>query len=71
MKSIIKLSLVVVLFCSTSFADDGSMGHGGKTCTGTNCLIENQEIDTNNTDQKQSDNSVLEFVKDYLISIFG
>ncbi len=80
MKSTIKLFLVVVLFCSTTFADgnmggggftDGNMGGGGKTCT-SNCLVQNPNVDTkNDTDQKQSEDSILDFVKEYLFSVFG
>ncbi len=77
-----KLFLVVVLFCSATFADegnmgnggftDGNMGNGGKTCT-SNCFVENQDVETtkNDTTQKESDNSILDFVQDYLFSIFG
>lgn len=67
-----KLFLVVVLFCSATFADEGNMGNGGKTCT-SNCFVENQDVETtkNDTTQKESDNSILDFVQDYLFSIFG
>ncbi|HQU81525.1 MAG TPA: hypothetical protein PKY59_00275 [Pyrinomonadaceae bacterium] len=77
MKNTIKLFLVVVLFCSTVFADgsmgaggftdDGSMGAGGRTCT-VNCS--KSTVNPNST-EKNSTNSVFEIVSEYLISIFG
>lgn len=78
MKSTIKFFLVIVLFCSTAFAegnmgsggigDDGNMGSGGKTCQ-TNCSNDDQE--DNEDDSDESDNLILDFVQDYLFSIFG
>lgn len=78
MKSTIKFFLVVVLFCSTAFAegnmgsgglgDDGNMGSGGKTCQ-INCSNDDQE--DNEDDSDESDNLILDLVQDYLFSIFG
>ena len=63
MKSTLKLFLVVCLFSSVTFA--GDMGDGGRSCT-ENCQV------SNNTPQKaEEENSVLSFIQDYLISIFG
>lgn len=78
MKNTIKFLFVAVLFCSTVFAgdgsmgnggftDDGSMGNGGKTCT-ANCS--KNTVNPNST-EKNSTNSVFEFISEYLISIFG
>jgi hypothetical protein len=70
MKSTIKFALVIVLFCSTAFAD-GEMSNGGKTCT-TNCFVGGQTnttvINDNNVDK--SENYLLTFVKDFLNEIF-
>lgn len=66
MKSTLKFFLVVALFSSITLADDGNMGNGGKTCT-QNCLISDQTIN----DKKEANNSVLDYVQDFLIKIFG
>lgn len=70
MKTTIKLVLVVCLFNSISFADDGEMGPGGKTCTPSPCLIENQPFENVNS-EPASDDSVYTFIQNYLNSIFG
>ena len=72
MKHTVKLFLVIVLFCATAFADgDGNMGNGGKTCT-SNCLAANQTATTTgNDDENSSSNSVIKFIQEYLVSIFG
>lgn len=78
MKLTIKFALVIVLFCSTAFADGemgnggiapGEMGNGGRTCT-SNCFFDNSTIVTDN-EQDNSDNYVLTVVKDFLAEIFG
>lgn len=75
MKNTMKLFLTIALFCTTAFADgnmggggftDGNMGGGGKTCTG-NCLVDSRPT----AETGDSDNSVMKFIEDYLISIFG
>jgi hypothetical protein len=71
MKSTIKFLLVIALFCSTVFAD-GNMNNGGKTCT-SNCFAAPQDTEATktDTDQNESNDSILDFVKDYLFSILG
>lgn len=71
MKSIIKFTLVIALFCSTAFAD-GEMGNAGKSCT-QNCFAGNPTNTTivENKDQKDVEDSFLVFVKDFLTKIFG
>ncbi len=71
MKTTIKFALVIALFCSNAFAD-GEMGNGGRSCqTGqSNCLIENPTTTVNN-DDKDSEDSLIVFVKEFLIKIFG
>lgn len=69
MKSTIKLVLVVCLFSSVAFAE-GEMGNGSRNCpTGTTCLVTTQPTDTETTTTESKD-SVLDFVKEYLDSIF-
>jgi hypothetical protein len=34
MKTTMKLMLVLALFCTMTFADDGNQGSGGRTCGG-------------------------------------
>lgn len=80
MKNTIKLFLAIVLFCTTVFADgsmgnggftdDGSMGNGGKTCTG-NCISNNPTTTAKNETETVPAESVLDFIQDYLISLFG
>lgn len=68
MKNTIKLFLVIVLFFSTVFAD-GNMGNG-KTCPpNTTCLVDTPTVET--TDKTDSENSMIKFIQNYLISIFG
>lgn len=85
MKNTIKFFLVVVLFCSTAFADgsmgnggfadDGNMGNGftdgsmgnGKNCAPNTTCLSNQST-VNNANSKDS---MIKFIQDYLISIFG
>lgn len=78
MKTTIKLFFVIVLFCTTIFADgsmgngltgDGSMGNG-KTCT-SNCAIVKPTVDTKKSSENETTNFVIDFIQDYLISIFG
>lgn len=78
MKTTIKLFFVIVLFCTTVSAegsmgngltDDGSMGNG-KTCTG-NCAISNPNVDTKKVDESETKSFVIDFIQDYLFSIFG
>ena len=69
MKSTIKLVLVVCLFSSVAFAD-GEMGNGGKNCpTGTTCLYTTEPTDKEITPTESKD-SVLDFVQEYLDSMF-
>jgi len=69
MKSTIKLVLVVCLFSSVTFAE-GEMGNGSRNCpNGTTCLTVNQPIDKEITPTESKD-SVLDFVQEYLDSIF-
>lgn len=68
MKNTIKLFFVIVLFCSTVFAD-GSMGNG-KTCPpNTTCLLNIPTVET--TDKSDSENSMIKYIRNYLVSIFG
>lgn len=82
MKNTMKVFLVIALFCSAAFADgdmgagglwsgdgttnlEGDMGAGGKHCPeGQTCLTEGD-------DSEDSDDSILESIKDYLASIIG
>lgn len=69
----LKLFLVVCLFSSVTFAEgdmgdggysgDGDMGDGGRLACTENCVV--------NVNQKEAENSILSFVRDYLVSIFG
>jgi hypothetical protein len=68
MKLTIKVVLFVSLFSSVVFAD-GNMNQGGKTCT-SNCLVATQPTEKNIV-TKESEDSLLTIVKNYLISIFG
>jgi hypothetical protein len=69
MKSTIKISLIIALFCSASFAD-GDMTSGGKSCQGT-CLADGQTtVIVKDTNQKPEDNELLVFVKEFLTRIF-
>lgn len=80
MKLTLKLFLVVCLFSSVTFADGdmpgggfaGDMPGGGKTCT-QNCVVGNEpttEPTDGNLNQSPSEDSVLTFIQEYLISIF-
>jgi len=79
MKLTLKIFLVICLFSSITFADDGDMGNGGKTCPPqTTCL----DGDTGNGGSGDGDmgnggrtvndqnESVLTFIQKYLMSIF-
>jgi hypothetical protein len=68
MKLTIKVVLFVSLFSSVVFAD-GNMNQGGKTCT-SNCLVATQPTEKTIV-TKESEDSLLTIVKNYLISIFG
>ena len=68
MKLTIKVVLFVCLFVSAGYAD-GDMGSGGKTCT-SNCLVATQPTEKTIV-TKESDDSLLTIVKNYLISLFG
>jgi hypothetical protein len=67
MKSTGKLILVVCLFSSVAFADDGDMGSGGKTCT-TNCFVATQPTEED-VKQTKSDSSILTSAQEYLDSL--
>lgn len=71
MKLTFKLILVVAIFSSVALAEEGNMGSGGKSCPsgGTGCR-EAQSIDTTANDKNQDD-SILNAIRDYLISLFG
>lgn len=68
MKTTIKLTLVIALFCSAAFAD-GDMTNGGKSCEGT-CLINGQTVITKAADQKMVEDDLLISVKNFLTSFF-
>ncbi len=68
MKLTIKVVLSVSLFTSVVFAD-GNMNTGGKTCT-SNCLAATPLIEKTIV-SKESEDSLITIVKNYLISIFG
>lgn len=86
MKLTLKLFLVVCLFSSVTFAEgdmgsggragDGDKGSGGKACT-ENCQTDPSTSDgdgsltVTNTNQEEVKNSILDFVKEYLNSLFG
>jgi hypothetical protein len=67
MKSTIKLTLVVCLFVSTTFAE-GDMGTGGKTCTG-NCLVSTVPVD-DKTKADESKGNMVTIVRNYLEIFF-
>lgn len=68
MKNTIKLLLVTVLFCATVFAD-GNMGNG-KTCPpNTVCLMNTPTVEK--TNEVETDGTIMKFIQDYLVSIFG
>ena len=67
MKLTLKIFLVICLFSSVAFADDGNMGSGGKTCPpGQTCLDGNM----GSGGRVANDESILTFIQKYLISIF-
>lgn len=70
MKSVLKITLVIALFCSASFAE-GEMGNGGKSCQAP-CLVDNQPTTTitKDSNQKVNENDFLIFVKEFLSKIF-
>ena len=72
MKHTVKLFLVIVLFCATAFADgDGNMGSGGRTCT-SNCPTPVQStVLPENEKETDSSDSMIKFIQEYLVSIFG
>ncbi len=67
MKLTLKLFLVVCLFSSVAFAEDGNMGGGGKACPQgqQTCHVAEQPPETTDND------SILTIIQKYLISIFG
>jgi hypothetical protein len=68
MKSAIKLVLVVILFSSVAFADDGDLGNGNKNCT-TNCLVATEPTDIE-TKTTESDDSILTIIQENWDSVF-
>lgn len=77
MKLTLKLILILCLFSSVAFADGemgsggGEMGSGGKTCpTPAPCRPPVEPDETSDARPNQTD-SVLTFIQEYLISIFG
>lgn len=74
MKSIIKVILTVSLFSSFVTADEGNMGSGSRTCTPpttTNCRLVIETDDTVSVDQATTENdSVFDYIRDYLFTIF-
>jgi hypothetical protein len=74
MKSTIKFFLVVILFSSVVFADEGNMGNGNRTCPNgqTTCFVSTTptgDEDTKPTEPTSSTDSVLVFVTDYFDSM--
>jgi hypothetical protein len=70
LKLTIKIMLIVSIFSSVVLAD-GDMGSGGKSCpNGQTCrgAIETTETTVENTCETDS---ILNFIRDYLFSIFG
>ncbi|MCD9186563.1 MAG: hypothetical protein LUM44_09020 [Pyrinomonadaceae bacterium] len=77
MKNTIEIFFVVILFCATAFADgsmgaggftdDGNMGNGGRNCTG-NCAVSTSVSDIKKS--SETTNFVIDFIQDYLSSIF-
>lgn len=79
-KQVVKLFLVISLFCSVAFAE-GDMGSGTKTCT-PNCFVGTPTAPTDSEpssepgtttvdpDQTESEDSILTFIQEYLLSIF-
>jgi len=70
MKSTIKLALVVFLFSSVTLADEGDMGNGTKSCTGSNCLATIPPPPPEDTKTTDSTNPVLTTVQEYLDAMF-
>ncbi len=70
MKKTIKITLVIVLFCSAAFAD-GEMTTGGRSCQGT-CLVDGQTttVITKDTNQKFEETDFLVFAKQLFSRIF-
>jgi hypothetical protein len=70
MKSTIKITLVIALFCSAAFAD-GGMTSGGKSCQAP-CLVEGQTttVIVKDTNQRSEDTELLVFVRNFLSRIF-
>lgn len=62
------LVFVFVFSLSTiAIADDGNIGHGGKTCPpNTTCLVNTQE-----PPQQADDSTMFETMLDYLAQLFG
>ena len=66
MKLTLKLILVICLFSSIAFAEEGNMGGGGKACPQgqQTCRPAEQPPETTDSD------SILTIIQKYLISIF-
>ncbi len=69
MKLTAKLLLIVSLFCSIAFAEDGNMGSGTKACT-ENCRPASSSTVTNTTNEG-SEVSVFDLIGEYLFDLFG
>jgi hypothetical protein len=66
-KLTLKLILILSLFSSVAFAEDGTMGAGGRACPQgqTTCRSAEQPAETTDND------SILIIIQQYLTSIFG
>jgi len=71
MKLTLKLILVLCLFSSVAFAEEGDMGNGGIRCPKgqTTCLSAEEPPVKTDAEANQAD-SILTIIQKYLISIF-
>lgn len=75
MKSTIKFFLVVILFSSVAFADEGNLPTGNRSCPNgqTTCFVSTPttgEEETKTTESTSSTDSILIVVKEYFDSMF-
>lgn len=78
-KLMVKLFLIISLFCATAFAEDGHMGSGGFADDGSMSaggIADDGHMGSGNLDGDMgggglTDNQILKFVRGYLFSIFG
>ena len=65
MKSLLKLALVVFLFTTNIFAEEGNMGNGGRTCpNGTTTCLVYSEAPQNEETTTESD-AILDTAQEY------